>query len=139
GGGGMGAIGGLRGQFGLAGGPGVPELPAPAQPVRAMGPLKDHFYHNKLRAIDLASGRIVWETGGRGGKSPVNDAYFFGPPLPSGGLLYAVFEKKGDVRLACLHPNTGQLLWTQLLASTRDEILVDPTRRGLAAPPALAD
>jgi outer membrane protein assembly factor BamB/tetratricopeptide (TPR) repeat protein len=120
-------------------GPGVPEGPAPAQPVRAMGPLKDYFYHNKLRAIDLASGRVLWETGGRGGKSPVNDAYFFGPPLPSGGLLYAVYEKKGDVRLACLHPNTGQVLWTQLLASTRDEMLFDPTRRCLAAPPALAD
>src|SRR5262249_25072591 len=59
GGGGMGAIGGLRGQFGMAGGPGVPEVPAPAQPMRAMGPLKDYFYHNKLRAIDLASGRVL--------------------------------------------------------------------------------
>jgi outer membrane protein assembly factor BamB/tetratricopeptide (TPR) repeat protein len=119
-------------------------LPAEAQPngpvpPRGMGPLKGYFHHNKLRALDLTSGRIAWEIGGQGGKGLVNDAYFLGPPLPAGGLLYSVVEKQGDVRLVCLHPNTGLPLWSQLLAVSREQMLQNPERRGQAASPALCD
>jgi outer membrane protein assembly factor BamB len=113
--------------------PGVPA------PQRAMGPLKDYFHHNKLRALDLSSGRVAWEIGGKGGKGLVNDAYFLGPPLPSGGLLYSVVEKNGEVRLVCLHPNTGLPLWSQLLAVSREQMLQNPERRVQAALPALGD
>jgi outer membrane protein assembly factor BamB len=128
--------------------PPPPEYLAPTPPgqpghriIRSFGPkeLKDAVYHSRLRAIDLASGRLVWEAGGRGEKGLVDDAYFLGPPVPVAGLLYAVIEKKREVRLVCLHPNSGQALWSQLLAETRDQILLEPGRRGLAAQPALGD
>src|SRR5207249_11149154 len=95
--------------------------------------------HNRRRAIDVATGRVVGEAGGRGGKGLVNDAYFLGPPMPVGGLLYAVVQKKQEVRLVCLHPNSGQALWSQLLAEAREQMLQEPSRRGLAALPALGD
>ena len=33
---------------------------------RYFGPLRDAVYHNRLRALDLATGKVVWELGSHG-------------------------------------------------------------------------
>jgi outer membrane protein assembly factor BamB len=98
---------------------------------RHFGPLRNLIHHNSLRAIDLATGKDVWQTGGRAGAVPAElaDAYFLGPPLPVGGSLLALAEKQSDLRLVCLSPDKGTLLWTQTLATSRTRLLLDVPRR----------
>src|SRR5262249_38322933 len=103
--------------------------------------LKDALYHNTLRALDVRTGAVVWQAGGRDRAVPsdLRDAYFLGPPLPLGGCLYALVEKAEDINLVCLGAEKGELLWSQTLATARDKILVDVNRRMQAAHLAYAD
>jgi outer membrane protein assembly factor BamB/tetratricopeptide (TPR) repeat protein len=103
--------------------------------------LKDALLYNTLRALDVHTGTVLWEVGGRGRSVPseLRDAYFLGPPLPLGACLYALVEKQEDVNLVCLTPEKGELLWAQNLATARDKILVDVNRRIQAAHLAYAD
>lgn len=103
--------------------------------------LKDALYHNTLRALDVRTGAVVWQAGGRDRAVPADlrDAYFLGPPLPLGGCLYALVEKAEDINLVCLGAEKGELLWSQTLATARDKILVDVNRRMQAAHLAYAD
>ena len=39
-------------------------------PEALFGPLKDAIYHNKLRALDVATGAVVWEAGGMKTRRP---------------------------------------------------------------------
>src|SRR5262249_36693554 len=57
------------------------------------------------------------------------DCYFLGPPLPLGGKLYAAVQKGFDLRLLCLEPMTGEVLWSQTLATFRARLTVDGGRR----------
>ncbi|HXG11688.1 MAG TPA: PQQ-binding-like beta-propeller repeat protein, partial [Gemmataceae bacterium] len=99
---------------------------------RHFGPLRDHLYFNRLRAIDLETGKIIWEVGGRG-DGELADCYFLGPPLPLDGRLHVLIEKKSELRLVCLGAERGNILWTQTLANYRDHILLDARRRVQAA------
>jgi outer membrane protein assembly factor BamB len=97
--------------------------------------------HSLLQAIDLPTGKLAWELGGRGEKEggPLGDSYFLGPPLPYDGKLYVLLEKNQEVRLVCLEPSRGEILWNQLLALTRNRMILDGGRRLHAAPLACAD
>jgi len=92
--------------------------------------LKDAIYHNRLRALDLTTGRVVWEAGGHG---ELAQGYFLGPPLPLAGQLYAVVEKQQELVLVCLD-GRGEVVWTQALAASSGPMVLDPGRRLQALP-----
>jgi len=104
-------------------------------PAYTFGALADDVQHNRLRAFKLDTGELAWEVGGKtptGKKaplSPLHDSFFLGPPLPLEGKLYVLNERNNEVRLVCLKPASGELLWIQPLASSSDRIAIDVGRR----------
>jgi outer membrane protein assembly factor BamB len=84
--------------------------------------------HSRLLALDAASGKVVWEAGGPH-SALRRDCYFLGPPLPLGGKLYVPVQRGFDLRLLCLEPTTGDVLWAQTLATFRARLAVDGGRR----------
>jgi len=114
-----------------------------------LGSLSDMVNRNSLRAINLESGKLVWELGGKFDRdepakglkaSDLADSFFLGPPLPLGGKLYVLTEKNSELRLACLEakdtpesPRPPEIVWTQTLALTKDKIQFDFNRRVHAA------
>ena len=97
--------------------------------------LKVAINSSKIRAYDMASGKLKWEQGGKVGndKAELHDTYFLGPPLPMAGKLYILTEKNQELRLICLEAATGKLLQIQQLATTRDKVEMDVARRVQAA------
>lgn len=94
--------------------------------------LTEAAHHSRLVALDLKSGKLVWERGGPGTlkrKDDLYPAYFLGPPLPVGGKLYGTIEKDQMQQLICLNPATGELLWTKTLGLAPTRLLADPARR----------
>jgi outer membrane protein assembly factor BamB len=90
--------------------------------------LTDALFHSRLLAIDADSGKVAWELGGP--RSALrHDCYFLGPPLPLGGKLYAPVQKGFDLRLLCLEPLTGEVLWAQTLATFKSRLTADGGRR----------
>ncbi|MCI0459424.1 MAG: PQQ-like beta-propeller repeat protein [Gemmataceae bacterium] len=131
----------------------VEDLPIPPYPLssassgRRRGPvlevtfgpdLTDPAHHSRLLALDTASGKLVWEIGGRGetAGSELNDSHFLGPPLPLDGRLFGVVEKNQELRLVCLDAAQGSLLWKQALVVPLNRLLGDVGRRVEALPPA---
>jgi outer membrane protein assembly factor BamB len=103
-------------------------------------------YHNRLLAIDVASGKVVWERGGREAAEPSRQAaallrggFFLGPPLPRAGHLYALVERDEELSLVCLTAEDGGVLWSQKVATPRNPLVLDGGRRQHAAPLACAD
>ncbi len=94
----------------------------------SFGPLANAVFANRLRAVDLDTGELLWEKGGRG-TGELNGGFFLGPPLPADGRLYALLERDGDVRLVALDPARGDVVWSLKLAGLRDRVLLDPARR----------
>jgi outer membrane protein assembly factor BamB len=90
-------------------------------------------FQNRLQAIDLESGKLLWELNGKGDTSDLSDSYFLGAPLPMGGKLYVLNEKNSELRLVCLDAAKGDVTWTQKLGDTRDKITQDIGRRVHAA------
>ena len=119
----------------------VEDLPLPPPPQmiaeqqsgqpRHFGPLRNLVLHNRLRALDLMTGAVVWQVGGRPNEAAaaLADVYFLGPPLPLGGSLLVLGEHQADLRLFCLSADRGALLWTQTLATSRTGLLLDLPRR----------
>ena len=98
--------------------------------------LREAILHSRLRAYNMASGKLIWEVGGIGkdnDKEELHDTYFLGPPLPMAGKLYILTEKNQELRLICLDALTGKLLQVQQLATTRDKMQMDVARRVQAA------
>jgi outer membrane protein assembly factor BamB/tetratricopeptide (TPR) repeat protein len=113
------------------------------------GALQQPVYQNWLVAIDLESGKLIWELGGARQTSPgrvqdpagpradangLDGSYFLGPPLPLGGKLYVLTEKNAELVLVCLDPpkddrSVPRVLWKQTLATVRDRLVMDPIRR----------
>jgi outer membrane protein assembly factor BamB/tetratricopeptide (TPR) repeat protein len=99
------------------------------------GALQDATMHSTLKAIDLESGKVVWELGGSYDKDDrTKDCYYLGPPLPLGGKLYVMTEKTGELALFCLDPPKDDkrppaVLWKQPLAQARDKLQMDGGRR----------
>jgi outer membrane protein assembly factor BamB len=94
------------------------------------GPLAGLAGRSRLAAFDLESGKLVWELGDpKEDKSELAESYFLGPPLPLGGKLYVLTEKNSELRLVCLEPVKGTVNWSQTLATARDKLLNDVSRR----------
>src|SRR5439155_491677 len=98
---------------------------------------------NLLVALDLArQGYQLWAVGGTTGDNPaLAGAFFLGPPLPLGDLLYAIAEFNGEIRLVCLDPRSGNVEWKQPLAILLAEqpMMYDCQRHLACASPSLAD
>ncbi len=62
-------------------------------------------------------------------KTDLAGSYFLGPPLPLGGKLYVLTEKNAELRLVCLNAVNGEPTWEQTLATPRDRLLLDVSRR----------
>ncbi len=121
--------------------------------------ISDAIQSNRVRAYDLANGKLKWETGGRGdlalapggaatGGNPsevqgqvvdLSESHFLGAPLPIGGRLYVLNEKQQEIRLLTLDPETGRVLSSQTLVTTRDRLVMDTLRRSMAAHLAYGD
>jgi outer membrane protein assembly factor BamB len=105
--------------------------------------LTEAVYHNRLLAVDAATGKVVWDLGGHGSAAdqedsilapPLQDTFFLGPPLPLHGKLYVLAETDQELRLLCLDPGAGAVVWSQTLAFVRRGMLLDGGRRIHAAP-----
>src|SRR5262249_40169009 len=126
--------------------------------TRPLGPLHHAVYHNRLKAFDLDSGKKVWEVGSSTQPAPgvrvppktppaarderrddLADGFLLGAPLPLQGKLYVLQEKHGDIRLLCLDPTRGDVLWAQPLITVHDKVLTDVGRRFQAVHLAYAD
>jgi outer membrane protein assembly factor BamB len=87
--------------------------------------------HNVLAAVDLATGRLLWELGG--GRSDRNrdlaGTFFLGCGLPLGSSLYALGELDGEISLLNLDPATGKRIYTQRLATPLGRLGHYPLRR----------
>jgi len=115
--------------------------------------------YNKLVAVSLDTGKLVWTLGGPEGVPLKDDeeektadtqlltenSFFLGPPLAVNGRLYVLYERKSQVKLACLDParvvvapaapgsaalnRYPELLWTQTLGDASTSLRVDTVRR----------
>jgi outer membrane protein assembly factor BamB/tetratricopeptide (TPR) repeat protein len=94
--------------------------------------IQDAIQHSRLQAFTLVNnGKLTWEVGERG---DLSDCHFRAPPLPLDGKLYMLTEKKEELRVVCLDPDTrGKLVWSQPLASAKTPLVQDPIRRTQAA------
>lgn len=104
--------------------------------------LTDAVYYSRLLALDAASGKPVWEVGGRDGEpkaGELSDSYFLGPPLPLDGHLYGIVEKHNELTLVCLAADRGAVVWKQALAFAPTRLLLDPGRHIHAARPAYGE
>lgn len=112
---------------------------------------QDMVYHNKLYAVNLETGKLVWKAGGRSfnkkaaapgeeeketSQTLLADAFFLGAPMPLGGKLYCVIEKDRELRLVCLDPTKHdpatrhpELVWSQPLGSPNVAMPMDTLRR----------
>src|SRR5438105_301834 len=117
--------------------PGYQNFPAfgPGGGMQVSGPLHALAQRSRLIAFDLESGKLVWEHGDPGtgdkaiDKTDLAGSYFLGPPLPLGGKLYVLTEKNSELRLVCLDAANGEPTWMQRLATARDRLLLDVSRR----------
>jgi len=75
---------------------------------------------NTVVALDFATGRTLWTTGGSSQdapfESPLSGVYFFGPPTVDGTELFVIGAAGADVNLYCLEASTGLPKWKQLIA-----------------------
>jgi outer membrane protein assembly factor BamB len=93
------------------------------------GNYKTLVNQNVLRAYDLESGKSVWELPGRIKPGDLADTHFLGAPLPLDNQLYVLNEKKKKLRLLCLEPKQGKVLWTLNLARVVTPVTMDVSRR----------
>jgi outer membrane protein assembly factor BamB len=123
---------------------------------------------SRLHAIDLDTGKLSWTLGGpetatltdeQEAKSTntqllTENSFFLGPPLAVDGRLYVLYERKSQVRVACLDPSHivsaalpgstrlyhyPELLWTQSLGEASTSLKADTLRRVQPAYLAYAD
>lgn len=65
---------------------------------------------------DPPAPEVVWQAGGRlteGASGPLADHLFLGPPLPLGGVLFAITESRRELNLVKLDAATGRVVWIQ--------------------------
>ncbi len=97
-------------------------------------PLRDYADGSRLVAIDVETGKIAWERPVKDSIDPerkdsLQKSHFLGPPLPLAGRLYVLVESNSELKLICLDAAKGETVWTQTLATARDRMLMDPSRR----------
>jgi outer membrane protein assembly factor BamB/tetratricopeptide (TPR) repeat protein len=118
-------------------------LQTPDNPL-VTGSLRRLVRSNLLRALDAATGKILWEIGGasvlsRSAPNVWADTHFLGPPLPLARQLFAVVEKERQASLVCLDAQTGRLRWRQPLATARDPLSRNVVRHTQAVHLAFAE
>ncbi|QDU96281.1 outer membrane protein assembly factor BamB family protein [Lignipirellula cremea] len=98
---------------------------------------------NQLVALELKTqGKLLWMVGGdtNDDEPRLENHFFLGPPLPLLGRLYVMAEVNQEIRLVVLEAATGELLWSQQLASAEPFPIQNDVRRRLAgATPSFAD
>lgn len=100
--------------------------------------------YNTLRGYDVATGKLKWELGGEPGdlKLELAGHWFLGPPLPLGGLLYAMVEHDDEIRLVCLDayaPVGQRVQWSQSLCVLEQDAVGSQARRSAGVSPSFAD
>lgn len=101
--------------------------------------------YNKLQAYELDSGKLKWEVGGSSTstiapqRGKLVDCFFMGAPLPMGGKLYVLMEKKEELFLLTLDPKTGKELSRLRMAITEEKMATNIHRRANAAHLAYGD
>lgn len=118
---------------------GIPGMPNTAQLSAYRHPLLPGE-DNLLRAYDLETGRFLWEVGGQRGDVQLDLAgtFFLGPPVAYEGRLYLLGDDSREIRLICVDPQTGKLVWTQPLVATLTTITHTPDRRLLGLTPSVS-
>lgn len=91
------------------------------------------FGTNVLKALDLETGRTLWQAGGPSMNEELALSlaghFLLGAPVVDGGELYVVGQKQNEIRLFALDPMNGELKWSQLLAFSELPIERDLQRR----------
>lgn len=100
--------------------------------------------YNTLVAYDIAAeGRIAWTIGGPlDASEPSSGLYFLGPPLPVGGMLFAVAERSGEILLVAIDPDPRteqRIVWQQPLAMANHALNDDAIRRLAGLTPSFAN
>lgn len=92
---------------------------------------------NRLCAFELTTqGKLVWEIDGAASQGPFKEVFFLGAPLTVGQSLYCLAETKdGEIFLAILDRQTGELQWRQQLAELETAMLGGVRRKLQAATP----
>lgn len=86
--------------------------------------------------------RPDWSVGGPGvggNRDPLKGAFFFGPPLPSDGRLFAVIENDRQLSAVSLRARDGELIWRQSLGYVDRPVDHDDFRSLQACLPILVD
>jgi hypothetical protein len=92
----------------------------------------------QFRALDTDDDGVIRrseaDAGSQGGEPGrvLAGHFFLGPPLPVGGMLFALTEWDRQLNLVCLESTTGSLLWRQGLGFVEKPIHEDPHRYPLA-------
>lgn len=102
---------------------------------------------NRLIALSITGDaaettrRPVWSLGGApgGARDALQGAYFFGPPLPHDGRLFAIIEIDRQISAVCLRAHNGELLWSQALGYVDRAVDYDDFRAQQACIPTLVD
>ncbi|MEZ6047470.1 MAG: PQQ-binding-like beta-propeller repeat protein [Planctomycetaceae bacterium] len=98
---------------------------------------------NKLVAYDLRSGRKHWVVGGseNGDEFDYTLAgfYFHSTPVIYHDELLVIGEKQNEIYLLALAPQSGALLWKQLVAFADSDISIDILRRYFGGQVAVSD
>lgn len=93
--------------------------------------------HNRLVCADVESGILQWDLGGPSAPKslPAADYFFLGPPTIVDGRAYVLGELSSRIRLFCLDPPTGEILWEQDIADTHLSTNFHGLRRVVGASP----
>ena len=108
--------------------------------------------NNKLMSVELSTGMLKWEIGGPPGEDnlPLDGSFFLGPPLPLGGRLYTIVERKGEIQLVMIEnlestDESGltdyepRVRWTQSLVAPQQDVNLSPLRKMAGLSPSYAD
>jgi outer membrane protein assembly factor BamB len=115
--------------------------------------------YNRLVALDLDTGKLVWSLGGletvplkdeeeaktSNSQLLTENSYFLGPPLAVNGKIYVLYERKNQIKLGCFDPSRvilippakagepfyryPELVWTQNLGDSATTLRTDTLRR----------
>lgn len=93
----------------------------------------NRFGTNVLKALDLETGRTLWQAGGLLLNEEISPSlaghFLLGAPVVDRDELFVVGQKQTEIRLFVLDPTTGELKWSQLLAFSELPIERDLQRR----------
>ncbi len=100
-----------------------PNEPVPFNRLIAL-PLKN------VEAHDSEAWEPVWELSSADEEQDdYKGVYFLSPPVNVDGVLYTVGEQEEAIRLFCIDPSNGRLLWTQGLGFPMAPLYEDSSRR----------